>query len=283
MDEKYDMVRSLRKGNYKYIRNFEAFNPNALVNIYRYKMASWKEWREYYEKGKLNPLQSKFFQARPAEELYDVVKDPYETVNLAQEPGFKEQLVRMRNRLSERLQAMPDLAFFPESHLIQQGAFSDPVAFGIEHKQEIASLIDIANLALVPFEEAEDSIAKAIHSTNPWKRYWGLITCSLFGKQADSFTEKAKEITNKDSHLLVRMRAAEFLALIGEQNPQEVYIDLLEKSEEEMETLQILNSIVMLQDGPHNYSFDRLDPKKVKTRGYFVDRRLHYLCNIPIS
>ena len=35
-DEKYDMVRSLRKGDYKYIRSYQPFNYDGLMNNYRY-------------------------------------------------------------------------------------------------------------------------------------------------------------------------------------------------------------------------------------------------------
>jgi arylsulfatase A-like enzyme len=41
-DEKYDLVRSFRKGKYKYIRNYQPFNVDALFNFYRYKMLDYK-------------------------------------------------------------------------------------------------------------------------------------------------------------------------------------------------------------------------------------------------
>ena len=45
-DEKYDLVRSFRKGKYKYIRNYQPFNIDALFNFYRYKMLAFKEWQD---------------------------------------------------------------------------------------------------------------------------------------------------------------------------------------------------------------------------------------------
>ena len=73
-DEKYDLVRSLRKGKYKYIRNYQPFNIDALFNFYRYKMLAYKEWQELFENGNLNKEQEQFFQARTPEALYDIEK-----------------------------------------------------------------------------------------------------------------------------------------------------------------------------------------------------------------
>ena len=68
-DEKYDLVRTLRKGKYTYIRNLQGFYPDALQNNYRYKMLAFTEWRELANQGKLNAAQMQFHQRRPAEQL----------------------------------------------------------------------------------------------------------------------------------------------------------------------------------------------------------------------
>ena len=64
-DEKYDMVRTLRKGKWKYIRNYHGFYPDSLQNNYRYRMLAFQEWRELFKKGKITNQQSQFFKARP--------------------------------------------------------------------------------------------------------------------------------------------------------------------------------------------------------------------------
>ena len=64
--------------------------------------------------------------------------------------------------------------------------------------------------------------------------------------------------------LLVRTRAAEFLGLTGMMNPVPVLMKALEESEDGVEALLILNSVVLLMDGP-GYAFDlsklKLDPE----------------------
>jgi len=44
-DEKYDFVRTYRKGKWKYIRNYQGFYPDGLQNNYRYRMLAFQEWR----------------------------------------------------------------------------------------------------------------------------------------------------------------------------------------------------------------------------------------------
>jgi arylsulfatase A-like enzyme len=279
-DEKYDLVRTLRQGKFKYIRNYMPFNFHGMSNIYRYKMASYREWRDLHKAGKLTPLQERFFVTRPVEELYDVVQDPYETVNLATDPAYTDALVELRGRLAERLKAMPDLGFIPERDLVEQ-AVDAPVAFGQAQQARIAGLIDVADLALLPYPDAKSKIENALGSDDPIHRYWGLIACSTFGNQAVGLTDSVKGLAASDADLLVRARAAEFLAIIRAADPQPVLLEVLARSESMLETTQVLNIITLLQDGEWGYSFD-LDPAQIRTKGYFVDRCLDHLCGLPV-
>src|SRR5690606_5131788 len=123
-------------------------------NNYRYNMLLYRQWREMYEAGELSPLQSEFFEPRASEALYDIEADPHETKNLAGDPQYQEMLLALREKLTAKLKQMPDLSFFPESFL-ERGPFENPVAFGQEQKARIGKLIETANLALLPWEEAE--------------------------------------------------------------------------------------------------------------------------------
>ncbi|MEK9984181.1 MAG: sulfatase, partial [Opitutae bacterium] len=61
-DEKYDLVRTIRKGRYKYNRNYQGFYPDSLHNFYRYKMLAFSEWRDLYNSGNLTGVQKQFFE-----------------------------------------------------------------------------------------------------------------------------------------------------------------------------------------------------------------------------
>ena len=245
-DEKYDLVRSFRKGKYKYIRNYQPFNIDALFNFYRYKMLAFKEWQQLFEEGKLNEEQEQFFKARSPEALYDIEKDPHELHNLSADPSYKSTLEELRSNLQHQVKSMPDLSFYPESYFLEAG-LSNPVGFGAQNKYEIAELIDIADLSLKSFEESKEEIEKALKSDNPWKRYWGLIVCSSFGKESHPFFKMTVQISKEDKENLVRLRAVEFLMLHVQNVPSDLILEIIENAKSETETNLILNSIALIK------------------------------------
>lgn len=278
-DEKYDLVRTLRKGKYEYVRSYQPFNFDGLQNNYRYKMLAYTEWRDLYEAAELNAIQSQFFESRPAEALYDIENDPYETTNLAADPKFAKVTAKLRTRLTEIVKGLPDLSLYPESYLVDQ-AFENPIAFGQAHESDIAHLVDTADLSLLAFNDAAPSIKQALASSDPWQRYWALIVCSSHGQAAESFIATAKQFAASDEELLVRVRAAEFLALVGAADPQPVIASCLEQTESPIEAGLILNTLVLLRDGQPGYPFkiDLNHLTRFKSKlGDTVQRRLEYL------
>ena len=269
-DEKYDFCRSLRKGRYKYLRNYEAFYPDGLQNNYRYKQLAYSEWRRLYKQGKLNAVQRRFFEPKPGEALYDVAPDPHETPNLA---AHAKTLADMRSRLRAHAKGLPDLSFYPESHLVAH-ALDNGAAFGQKHKAEIARLVDVADLSLLPFDKARPGLEKALASGNRWERYWALIVCGCFADKAKPLVAAARQKLEDDA-LLVRVRAAEFLATVGAEDPCPTLIDVLNTTTSAVEALITLNSVVYVRDHL-GCSFDHAK-LKLKVKDGQVKRRLDYL------
>lgn len=280
-DEKYDLVRTIRKGRFRYMRNYQPFNFDGLQNNYRYKMAAYREWRELYQAGKLNEAQKQFFEARPVECLFDLESDPDEVKNLAGDPAHAETLAELRGLLQEQVKGMPDLSFIPEPVFLREGK-SNPVAYGQKRKGEIAGLVEIADLTLQPFAKVQPEIEKALLSFNPWERYWGLIVCSTFGEKAAPFYEKAKFLAALDQEGLVRVRAAEFLGLTKQADPRPVIMDVLQKMKDPGEATLILNTVVLLNDSGLGYEFDLSKFAKAswaKGKQSQASRRMLYLKN----
>ncbi|TWT57040.1 Arylsulfatase [Thalassoglobus neptunius] len=277
-DEKYDVVRTIRKGKYEYVRNYQPFNMDGLQNNYRYIMLAYQEWRELFERGELNEAQSQFFRPRPAEMLFDIESDPHEVSNLAGDPEHADKLEEMRTLMSTFVSDLPDLSFYPESELAKH-AFDNPTQFGKEHQKEIAKLVEIADLSLVPFDEARRGLRRALQSENPWERYWGLISCTVHGEAAKRFVERARQLAESDEEPLVRVRAAEFLALTADVAPQEVILEALKETDDGIEAGLILNSLTLLRDGEPGYEFEiseeNFRPSVLKNDT--VQRRLQYL------
>lgn len=277
-DEKYDMVRFLRKGRFTYWRSYQPFNFDGLYNEYRYKQAAYREWRDLYEKGQLNDTQKAFFEPRPPECLFDLEKDPHETHNLAGDPAYANVLVTMRRLMQERVKSLPDLSFIPEPIFIKESG-GDGFGYASKHKARIARLVDIADLQLLPFEEAYPSLQQALASDDPLERCWGIITCSAFGKKAMPLAEKIRRLAESDECPFVRTRAAEFLGLTGLGDPGPILIDVLKKIDDPAGANLILNTVVLLRDGAPRLQID-LSP--LRDASWFtasgeVSRRVNYL------
>ncbi len=276
-DEKYGLVRSLRHGNFKYIRNFEPFYPDGLQNNYRYKALAYQEWRQLYAAGKLNQVQRAFFLPHPAEALYDLDADPHETINLAGQPQHVEQLEILRQRLFARMKAMPDLSLIPEAILVNQMA--NPVDFGQQNQQLIAKLIDTVNLALQPYRDVEASLRQSLTADHPLVRYWAMVAASSFGKQARPLLPLI-EGSLHDAQPLVAMRAAEFVAISGGPDPRPTLYRCFSQTTNQAEALRLLNTVVYI----HDYHGDRfpIDVQRLSVPFKFkpsseLARRIDYL------
>ena len=79
MDAEYDMMRSARDARFLYIRNFSPELPYAGHIIYRNQSAIMQEWLRMQAAGELSgPAALWMRTSRPAEELYDVRRDPHQ-------------------------------------------------------------------------------------------------------------------------------------------------------------------------------------------------------------
>lgn len=272
-DEKYELCRSIRKGKYKYIRNYECYYPDSLQNNYRYRMLAFSEWRNLYKEGNLNQQQSQFFQAKPAELLFDLEADPHEVRNLALNPKLRPVLLDLRRRLQEKVTSINDLSFYPENQMIDQ-ALADGARFGEEHGIEIAGLVETADLALLSFFAAKPKLSAALQDKNPRVRFWAVTACSCFGVKAQSLANQVKPLLD-DPDDMVRVRAAEFLAIVRQADPRPTLYDVLATNASNAAAAITMNTLVFLRDH-HQYDFE-VSAIKVKANEPLVQQRLQYL------
>ncbi|MEM9587249.1 MAG: sulfatase-like hydrolase/transferase [Planctomycetota bacterium] len=278
-DEKYDLVRSLRKGKYQYIRSFQPYLPDGLMNIYRYKCAAFKEWKQLFDAGQLDPTQAAFFRPKPIEQLYDCLTDPHQVNNLAGDPKHAAVLQSLRTALHQTMAGLPDLSLYPESHLAKQ-AMTNPTQFGADYKSAIAELLRIADLGLLPFTEAKEPLQKALSSADAMHRYWAATVCTGFGDAAKSLQEQVRPLLD-DSSGMVRVRAAEFLGRVGAADPRPTLIDLVNTTDDAILATETLNSLVWLRDSfGDRYPIARNDFHPV-AKGADVDDRLNYINGVP--
>ncbi len=116
-DYTIDRIRAVVTDRYKYIRNFMT-DRAYLQPQYRDGRDYMEVLKQLYKDGKLNEVQSRFASdERPAEELYDLKKDPHETKNLVHswKREHAEALGRCRTILHRWIIETDDKGRFPES------------------------------------------------------------------------------------------------------------------------------------------------------------------------
>ena len=109
-----DMVRSITDGRFLYSRNFMPFVPQMRYIRYMEIADIVNIMRDDYKNDRLNALQKTLFAERPAEFLFDIENDVWETKNLANNPDYQKTLARMRAQLDEEILMSRDAHFLPE-------------------------------------------------------------------------------------------------------------------------------------------------------------------------
>lgn len=140
--------------------------------------------------------------------------------------------------------------------MLAESAARSPADLGQEQRDRISGLLSTADLQLLPWDQAQAGLHEALKSEDELQRYWGLIGCSSFGEQAAEMAELVLQLADADDSRLARMRAAEFLGLIGQRDPMPVLAELLRQTEDPVEADLILNSVVLLRDHAPGWKFD---------------------------
>ena len=119
MDPALDTARAVRDKRFKYIKNYRPEKPFVQFIPYRDQMGLMQELLEGHEKGTLNSAQSLWFRpTKPVEELYDTANDPHELNNLANDPGFQDILLELRQAHERWAEETGDLGLIPEQELV---------------------------------------------------------------------------------------------------------------------------------------------------------------------
>lgn len=121
MDSEYDRSRSVLYKEFQYIRNFYPERPRYQNIEYRKQQPGMAEILRLKEAGALQGSQLLWFEPnKPAEELYDWGKDPFQLNNLATQPQYQKVLKKLRKAMDQWLENTQDLGAIPEKELVQR-------------------------------------------------------------------------------------------------------------------------------------------------------------------
>ena len=212
MDERYDMVRSVRDKRYVYTRNYMPHKIYGQYIDFMFQTPTTRVWKKLYDEGKLNAGQRHFWETKPAEELYDLQNDRDEVNNLAGRPEHQETLKRMRAAQQELAIKIRDVGFLPEAEIHSRAKGSSPYEIGHDDaKYPLKRIMATAESAASLKPEALPGLIQALADSDAAVRYWGALGILMRGASA---VQKAKAPLGKalsDASPHVRIAAAEAL------------------------------------------------------------------------
>ena len=238
MDEAIDMSRSVRDKKYRYIRNYL---PNRIYGQhleYLWRAPSMPSWEAEYKAGRLNKVQSRFWKPKPAEELYDVAADPDNIRNLAADPKYAADLIRLRKANETWIRQSKDVGFIPEPLLAKIAEKTPLYDYVRQGKYNADRIIETATLASSRNPADSKELVKRLNDPDPSVRYWAATGCTVL-KLASA--QASLRTLLQDPEETVQVAAAEALYQLGVKRES---IDVLKKaltSDSRIVRLQALN------------------------------------------
>ena len=230
MDERYDFSRAIRDRRYLYIRNGMPHRIQGQYLDYMFQTPATQSWLAVYQRGEADVIQSRFWNVKPSEELYDLEDDPEQFNNLCDDRVYSDDLGRMRRALTNWMIERRDLGWMPESEMIARSGQMSPWEMSRSNQlYPIQKVAEVADWAIeIPHEIASGQRGKvpeaeSVHRAEEWLqdpealvRYWaamGLLVRSVRGQACDLSPLEA--VVESDGSGAVRVVAAEALLRFG--------------------------------------------------------------------
>ncbi|HWL07814.1 MAG TPA: sulfatase/phosphatase domain-containing protein, partial [Planctomicrobium sp.] len=254
MDERIDFSRTVRNERYHYIRNYLPHRIQGEYLSYMFQTPTTQKWRELFRAGKLNETQSRFWQPKPAEELYDIENDPEEIHNLADSAEHAEILNGLRQAHVDHVLRIRDVGFLPEAELHRHAKL---VPYDLGHDPELYPLEEIlrmADAASRPVPDASSILAEGLKHTDGTVRYWAVTGLLIRGKEPVlAHQEPLRTMLRTDPSPSVRIVTAEALGRYGDDEDLSSAVEcLIELADSEKQgpyhSLAALNAVDHLKE-----------------------------------
>ena len=280
MDERYDMVRTVFDGRYVYIRNYMPHKIYGQFISYMFKTPTTRIWHEMHKSGKLNDAQSKFWQTKPAEELYDLNNDRDEIINLAKSKEHENIIKSLRRAHVKWVKDVRDIGFLPEAEVHSRSKKDSPYEMGHDsNRYDLDNIFQAANIATRLGKKNTEKLQKLKESNVSAVRYWGAMGYLIRGKSGLRKGRKFLVNALKDESPSVRIIAAESLGRYGNKKESKLAADLLIKYADPKEngislSMLSLNAIDYLDEKASHHKetiskLPKLDPNAdPRTRNY---------------
>ena len=215
MDERYDIIRTVRDARYRYVRNFEPFRPYYQRVEYGEVTGMMIDLRRLHAEGTLPPLADQYLaDHKPVEELYDTQNDPHEVHDLADSPEHQHELRRLRGVLRDWMVETRDLALLPEAEVVElEKRYGNRADIFLapgnrELQQRLFEVVEAGEVGRVAV------LREALADPQPSVRYWAALWLGLQGAAAagDELAERLGDLS-----AIVRVAAATALCRLGRE------------------------------------------------------------------
>ncbi|PTY07936.1 sulfatase [Opitutaceae bacterium EW11] len=211
MDERYNLVRAVTDGRFRYVRNYYPDRPWGQRIDFLWQAPAMREWDLHFRSGALNAAQRAFFEPSPAEALYDCANDPDNVRNLARDPSQTERLHQMRTALRAHQLAIRDTGFMPEPMMIEFAAGGSPaITAADDARYPLARLLDLLDELQLGATPTDARVVEAARDPLPVVRYWAAVATLRGGPSSVSTTLR------QDTDAVVRVTAAAALLRHGD-------------------------------------------------------------------
>lgn len=228
MDERYDMVRSVRDERYIYIRNFMPHRIYGQYIRYMFQTPTTAIWHKLYVQGELEVPQTHFWETKPPEELYDLQQDPDETRNLAASPEHRATLERMRAARREWSLSIRDLGFLPESAIHGRSGNDAPHSMGSDPtRYPMGRIMRMAELASSLEDDAVAGLRAGFDDPDSAVRYWAALGALMRGSAGVGALQDSLREALADDDPAVRVAASEALGRYGVDADADRALELL--------------------------------------------------------
>jgi uncharacterized sulfatase len=229
MDERIDMVRSTRDKRYVYVRHFMPHRRYGEHVNYMFQTPTTQVWHRLFQEDKLPPEQARFWQTKPAEELFDLRTDPDEVRNLAGSPQHQETLKKFRDETHDFLLRTRDTGFLPEPMMHARAEKADTTIY--EMAQDPAwypldKILPIAELA-TQREGETDALIDFLDAADPAIRYWSALGLIVRGGEAVRTAQNKLRSGLVNDDWSVQIAGAEALARFGAPADRERALGIL--------------------------------------------------------
>ncbi len=175
-DNGIDLVRTVTDGRYVYSRNFMPFINEARYIRYMEIGEIKQQMRSDLAANKLNTLQKSLFEARPAEFLFDIDNDLWETKNLANDPEYLPVLKNMRALMKKEILEARDVMLLPEYEIAGLPDGTTAFEFRLNKKKfPVEKIYDAASLAGFRDKKIASQQILLLDSPDKIIRYWAIL------------------------------------------------------------------------------------------------------------